>query len=156
MGMSRDKTIIGVAFYGRSFRLASPKDSCLGANLADPMTFDENTGQYRGNYTLERGYVAYFEICSAIQSNPTGWREHWDSYGRVPFVVNDSDWIGYENAESIRAKMTWIKAHGFGGGMLWAIDLDDYRGSCTARKHTLLRVMEEELRPNNPKTYCNE
>ena len=41
--------------------------------------------------------------------------------------------------------MSYIRQQGFGGGMIWAVDLDDYRGSC-GPKWPLLTTMNKILR----------
>ena len=46
---------------------------------------------------------------------------------------------------SIKRKMEYVKENKLGGAMIWAIDLDDYTGSC-GNKWPLLSQMNLELR----------
>ena len=36
--------------------------------------------------------------------------------------------MGYDNPTSIAIKSQYIKDKGLGGGMIWALDLDDFTG----------------------------
>jgi len=41
--------------------------------------------------------------------------------------------------------MGWLKEEGFGGIMIWSVDMDDFRGSCGTGKYPLLNAMHKEL-----------
>jgi chitinase len=55
-------------------------------------------------------------------------------------------WAGYENEESVGMKMDYVKSSGLGGGMTWAIDLDDFRNLCGRGTHPLQTVIYEKLK----------
>ena len=42
-------------------------------------------------------------------------------------------------------QVKYVKQHGFGGTMIWALDLDDFRGSCGHGKYPLLHTITDEL-----------
>lgn len=42
-------------------------------------------------------------------------------------------------------QMEWLKKEGFGGIMIWSVDMDDFRGSCGAGKYPLIKAMKKEL-----------
>ena len=53
-GAPKHKLIVGLGFYGRSFKLENPLNNGLGAN---------SIGAGRmGNYTKEDGFMAYYEV----------------------------------------------------------------------------------------------
>lgn len=46
----------------------------------------------------------------------------------------------------IRHKAEYIKAMGLGGGMIWALDLDDFKNLCGCEEYPLLRTINRVLR----------
>lgn len=41
--------------------------------------------------------------------------------------------------------MQWLKDEGFGGVMIWSVDMDDFRGTCGSGKYPLIKSMMKEL-----------
>ncbi|CAF5129739.1 unnamed protein product, partial [Rotaria socialis] len=46
----------------------------------------------------------------------------------VPYVSSDTLWIGYDNVRSVKLKMKFLKDQGYGGVIIWSLDLDDKTG----------------------------
>lgn len=42
-------------------------------------------------------------------------------------------------------QMAWLKEEGFGGVMIWSMDMDDFRGQCGSGKYPLINAMRQEL-----------
>lgn len=41
--------------------------------------------------------------------------------------------------------MEWLKEEGFGGIMIWSIDMDDFKGQCGNGKYPLIKAMKSEI-----------
>lgn len=46
-------------------------------------------------------------------------------------------------------KVSWLKEQGFGGVMIWSLDMDDFRGHCGSGRYPLLKAARQELTADN-------
>lgn len=88
-GCSRDKLVVGTAFYGRTFYLSDPKMHKLG----DYINKQKNGGD-PGEFTEARGFMSYYEICLRLQNSTQNWSKGYDEAGKVPFIYKELNWIG--------------------------------------------------------------
>lgn len=137
MGCPKHKLIVGMAFYGRTYTLGSKDNNKLHA----PVKKWDTQGGLPGKFTNETGFLAYFEICQ----DGDGWTKQFDSVGKCPYAYKADQWVGYEDSNSLRIKMDWLRENQYGGAMMWALDLDDYRGVC-GQKDPLFSTLVEGLR----------
>jgi len=134
-GCPKKKLVVGMGTYGRGFTLVNAGDSAYGSPAKGPSN--------AGTYTREKGYLSYYEICRIISSGGSVYR---DAERQVPHVVSGNQWIGYDDAQSLITKVRWMKDQGYGGWMIWALDLDDFNGNfCGQGKYPLLKAMNEAL-----------
>uniref|UniRef100_A0A8C5LWJ1 Acidic mammalian chitinase n=2 Tax=Leptobrachium leishanense TaxID=445787 RepID=A0A8C5LWJ1_9ANUR len=132
-GAPAEKLLMGFPTYGRSFTLAGSNTN-IGAPIAGAGS--------PGPYTEEAGYWAYFEICLFL----SGATEVWEKDQMVPYAFKGNQWVGYDNVKSFTYKVDFVKKGGFGGGMVWTIDLDDFLGSfCNAGKYPLIKTLKERF-----------
>jgi chitinase len=66
-----------------------------------------------------------------------------------PYAYKDNQWVSFDDQQMLRRKVDFIKQMDIGGGMIWALDLDDFRGKCGHGKHPLLKVIHSELQDEN-------
>ena len=85
-GASRDKLVLGIPTYGRSYTLANPDAHGISSPATGPG--DQGPG------TKEDGYLAYYEICEKILE------EGWDlvtPYPGImgPYAHKDNQWVTF-------------------------------------------------------------
>jgi len=133
LGAEKSKLVIGMPTYGRSFQLANPSNHSL--NVAT------KGGGTAGVYTKEGGFLAYYEICEILQSG--GALYVWDAEMKVPYLVAEDQWVGFDDERAIRNKMNWVKTEGYAGAMVWSIDMDDFTGTACpgGLKYPLISAM---------------
>ena len=75
-----------------------------------------------------------------------GGNRYWDDIQKVPYMLKNDLWYGYDDVQSVKNKMNWLKDNGFGGAFVWALDMDDFRGEYSGgKKYPLLNAIKEEL-----------
>ncbi|XP_009886537.1 PREDICTED: acidic mammalian chitinase-like isoform X1 [Charadrius vociferus] len=134
-GAPAEKLVVGFPAYGNTFTLQNPSDNGLGAPASGPGP--------AGPYTQEAGTLAYYEICTLLNSGAT---EVWDTPQDVPYTYKGKEWVGYDNIKSYKIKVDWLKKNNFGGAMVWALDLDDFTGTfCKEGKYPLITTLKNGL-----------
>jgi chitinase len=131
-GAPKDKIVVGMPLYGRSFTLTGSATG-IGAPAGPGAS---------GTYTREAGYLAYYEICELLAKNPS---LNFLNDQKVPYLVSGNQWVGYDDASSLREKVRYVRDNGFGGAMVWALDLDDFKGHfCGKGNYPLLSAIKDE------------
>ncbi|RXG74038.1 putative chitinase 3 [Armadillidium vulgare] len=135
-GANPKKLIMGMPMYGQSFSLTKMDNTGLNSPA--------RKGQ-AGEYTRAAGFLAYYEICHKVLSQ--GYKVMKDPSGSIgPYAYKGNQWVGFDDVNMIRFKSEYIKNMGLGGGMIWALDLDDFRNRCNCESHPLLKTINRVLR----------
>lgn len=71
---------------------------------------------------------------------------HHDRNAIGPYAFKGDQWVGFDDVAMIRRKSEFVKANGYGGGMIWALDLDDFANVCNCEEYPLLRTINRVLR----------
>ena len=114
-GCPKDKLVGGLGYYGRSW--GNVVSDVVGAAANGP-----------GYGSWENGVVDYKDIKNnGWETGSDGWVKHWDDQAMVPYIYNSGtkQFISYDDEESICAKISWLKANGYKGGMAWDLSGDD-------------------------------
>ncbi|XP_005881928.1 PREDICTED: chitotriosidase-1 [Myotis brandtii] len=65
----------------------------------------------------------------------------------APYAFRGDQWVGFDDTESLKAKVSYVKQKGLGGAMVWALDMDDFAGSfCSQGRYPLVKTLQTELR----------
>merc|ERR1712106_927658 len=136
-GAPANKLVMGMPLYGQSFTLTNKEEHGLNS-LA-------KSGGKAGPATRAKGFLAYHEICQNIKN---GWTVVKDDAKRMgPYAYKDDQWVGFDDVDMIRQKSQYVRDMGLGGGMVWALDLDDFRGNCGDGKYPLMNEIRKVLGP---------
>ncbi|KAK8769157.1 hypothetical protein V5799_014378 [Amblyomma americanum] len=122
MGAPKEKLMLGMAFYGRSYVLRDARDHGVKARI----NFDEEAEA--GPFVTSTELKGYYEICMDIKFG--NWTRVFDNEAMCPYAYRGDQWVGYEDEESIAHKMDFILREGYRGVMVFNNDLDDFRGLC--------------------------
>ena len=129
---------MGMPLYGQAFTLDDANEHGLNA----PARQKGKAGQF----TKAAGFLAYYEICKNIQQG--GWTVVEDPEGRMGHYAHKGrQWVGYDDTETIRRKSEYVREMGLGGGMVWALDLDDFKNTCGEGPHPLMNEIKKVLGP---------
>ncbi|XP_052685035.1 uncharacterized protein LOC128164955 [Crassostrea angulata] len=135
-GAPKEKLILGLATYGRSFNLQDQNNFGVGA----PAT---GSGP-QGKYVPENGFLPYYEICER-QIQKVG-KTYRDLDAQTPFFVQEKLWVGFDDQLSIFTKINdLVIKKQLGGAMIWALDFDDFNNICGYGKYPISRVMTYTL-----------
>ncbi|XP_050507456.1 uncharacterized protein LOC126885068 isoform X2 [Diabrotica virgifera virgifera] len=116
-GLSKEKLIIGVEFYGVKYR------------QTDTLT------------TLEKEPVKYAEICSNFNTSDVVVVKDMKTEIVYLFNFTNSYWIGFYDENYIRSKGHYVKQNKLGGVAAFAIEFDDYKGTCGKTSPLILALL---------------
>lgn len=135
-GVPKIKLVLGLATYGRSFKLQDKNNFGVGA----PATGAGPQGKYVG----EDGFLPFYDICERqIQRVGETYR---DEKAQTPFFVQGDFWVGFDDQLSIYTKVhDLVIKKQLGGAMIWALDFDDFNNICGYGKYPLSKVMTDSL-----------
>ncbi len=93
-GVSKDKIVVGFAFYGRSFTLANPANTGFDSQAWNPGA--------AGPCTVSAGSMAWFEIDAWRKG--VGVTTKFDPITQTIYSYKDNFWIGYDDSTTIALK----------------------------------------------------
>ncbi|MBA3873102.1 MAG: glycoside hydrolase family 18 protein [Anaerolineae bacterium] len=128
-GVASDKLVLGVPFYGRGWKDVTDKSD----GLFQPYGQIPN-GTY-GEGVFEFSDLSKFWLPLM--------ERHWDDTAKVPWLYNAKTgmMISYDDPESLKYKVDYVKDNNLGGVMVWELSSD-------SRDHTLLKAVHDALIPS--------
>ncbi len=105
-GVSKNKLVVGIAFYGRKFNTSS---SSIGSSSSTTSAPSITYTDIYNNYLVP------------IKNGSTTIKRYWDDTTKAPYIYDSSTrvWISYDDPESIKAKCDYVKSNNLGGVMFW-------------------------------------
>ncbi len=122
-GVPKHKLVIGAAFYSRMWKDVPNRNHGLFQNSSGAGGYGPGYSDLVENYLGKNGY-----------------RRYWDEEAKAPFLFDGSNFITYDDEESIAAKCKYVKENDLAGIMFW-----EY--SCDA-SHTLLDSIHRSMNHN--------
>ncbi|MBD0725080.1 chitinase [Flavobacterium sp. L1I52] len=106
-GITADKIVVGIPFYGRKWSKVNP----------------QNNGLYQSAQTGAE-IIAYWKIKEEIATGK--YKQLYDESAKASYLWNEKDgiFISYETPNEIELKANFIKTKGLGGAMFWEYSLD--------------------------------
>ncbi|GIJ99593.1 hypothetical protein Aspvir_001727 [Aspergillus viridinutans] len=126
-GVSNTQIVVGVASYGRSFKMTTSGCWTEMCTYTGP-----DSGALPGICTETAGYIADAELETIIAENPTA-EVHWDtdSFSNI-LVYNDTEWVSYMNDSNKAIRILLYELYGFLGTADWAVDVQSEGGSSSS------------------------
>lgn len=127
-GISKNKLIVGVAFYGRVFTLSGEVTTILG-----------NTNVLSAGKAITYKNL-YEQYLSKIYSSDSSVKRYFDEETCAPYIYDSKNklFITYDDPESVTAKCKYVNDNDLGGVMFW-----DYGEDLT---FTLLNAIYNEMK----------
>ncbi|MEH7307837.1 glycosyl hydrolase family 18 protein [Neobacillus drentensis] len=105
-GVPANKLVMGIPFYGRVYNQVT----------------NTSNGLYQ-SFTGGGSAVSYGQI-EASYLNKNAFTRFWEPDSKVSWLFNGSQFISYDDTESIGYKTSLIKSMGLGGAMMWELSQD--------------------------------
>ncbi|KAF5749541.1 wall-associated receptor kinase-like 5 isoform X1 [Tripterygium wilfordii] len=112
MGMPANKLVLGLPYHGYAWTLVNARDNSVGAPASGPGT------------TLD-GSMGYRFLKSFIQNYGYGARPVYNSTYVVNYFTVGTTWINYDDVETVRAKISYVRQKGLIGTNVFTVVNDD-------------------------------
>lgn len=163
-GADPQKLAIGIAFYGHAFTLTDASQHDLGAPSSGPAPagdFTDNMGTLGYNEVDRRFFrfdliLCCLQLCEFHKDGTIA----WDDVQKVPYMYDDTLWVGFDNPESVGLKVNdwrgflvlkycfqaqYAKDNNLAGVMIWSIETDDLHALC-GTKNALLQAVHDNMK----------
>jgi hypothetical protein len=118
-GVPAEKVIVGIASYGRQFKMVDP--SCTNENCT---YVGPKSTATPGRCTDTPEYISYAEIKEIAEQNPNARIIKNSGFSKT--LTYDGNWVSYMDDQDQQQRANFYKALNFGGTTDWAIDLKNF------------------------------
>ncbi|PNP52630.1 hypothetical protein THARTR1_06795 [Trichoderma harzianum] len=122
-GVEARQIVVGVASYGRSFKMMDPK--CKGAMCA---FVGPQPAAAKGECTNSSGYISNAEILDIVDKKEAYSVQTWydEKTDSNYLIYNKTQWVAYMSKSVKDSRIKKYQALNFGGISNWAVDLEDW------------------------------
>ncbi|CAH0549109.1 unnamed protein product [Brassicogethes aeneus] len=109
-GMDKSKIVVGLPTYGHSFKLVNARNNGLYAPA-------------RGYGKLgSKGFIDFSQVCTFLALNHI--TPVFDLETKSPYASKYTEWISFDDAQSLSYKAEFIRDNHFGGAMVYSLNTD--------------------------------
>ncbi|CAK9168814.1 unnamed protein product [Ilex paraguariensis] len=109
-GLSADKLVLGLPFYGYAWTLVNPNNSEIGALAKGPAITEDGSMSYKDI----KGYIQRYGAVSMYNATYV-----------VNYCTIGSTWIGFDDVEAVKIKVAYAKKRNLLGYSVWQVAHDD-------------------------------
>uniref|UniRef100_A0A9J2PGQ8 GH18 domain-containing protein n=1 Tax=Ascaris lumbricoides TaxID=6252 RepID=A0A9J2PGQ8_ASCLU len=118
-GVAYSKLIIGISAEGIRQTFAKRRAGLAPFRAATMLT----------NRASDPLFISQTEQICELKKTPSTKDNFLDDLG-VPYLVNDDEFVAYDDKQSARIKATWTSLINYGGMAVYGIEMDNPRGEC--------------------------
>ncbi len=113
-GVPSDKLLVGIPFFSRAY------GGVLNVNAG---LFQPSSGPPKD----WKGQDGDWRQLARTRIRDHGYERHWEPAARVPWLYDprSGTWITYDDPQSVRAKVDYVRERGLGGVVIWELFGDD-------------------------------
>ena len=115
-GAPPEKLLVGIPFFARAYGgVANVNGGFLQPAPRPPTNWRDSDGDWRR--------------LAVTRLRDPRYTRHWEASARVPWLYDSTsgNWISYDDPESVRAKVEYMRDQGLGGVIIWELGGDDGR-----------------------------
>ena len=108
------KLLVGIPFYGHAYGSVPNVRAGLFQNGTDkPLGWREGDGDWK--------------VLAQTRLKDTRYVRYWEPQARVPWLFDPTSgtWVSYDDPQSVREKVRYVREHGLGGVVIWELGGDD-------------------------------
>ncbi len=113
-GVPSDKLLVGIPFFSRAYG---------GVPNVNAGLFQPSSGPPKD----WKGQDGDWRQLARTRIRDHGYERHWEPAARVPWLFDprSGTWITYDDPQSVRAKVDYVRERGLGGVVIWELFGDD-------------------------------